>query len=82
MYDVISLHKCLTDLKNVFNGLEQYVLPSSLKNIIRVLQNGDNNMIVLSGCGTSGRIAFQTFVSTRCFNKNTHAYFALYLETS
>lgn len=26
-----------------------------------LLESGDNNMIVLSGCGTSGRIAFQSF---------------------
>lgn len=27
----------------------------------RLLQTGDSNLIVMSGCGTSGRIAFQTF---------------------
>ena len=30
---------------------------------VYAVQSGDNILIVLSGCGTSGRIAFQTFVS-------------------
>ncbi|XP_020772728.2 glucokinase regulatory protein [Boleophthalmus pectinirostris] len=56
------------------NGQYQRILSDSvLKSVMEValrveeiLKNPENSLIVLSGCGTSGRLAF---LITRCFNK-------------